>query len=171
MIELSLIPIVGILGVLAGGAIKGGKLPSRIALAVIFSYISVAPFTDNVYVYVAYAILLYGGMAPGHGQPIGLIIQERLYGFKKTRLKYSKGGIHGDLEWWQPEYLRFKPHLSLALRGLIHLHPMMVVSLPTASWLALKTPLVSHMDNHWRWWEFYKYSMAYALTLGALALI
>lgn len=170
MIELTLIPIVGMLGVLAGGVIKNGKLPSRVALAVIFSYISAAPFTDNVYIYVAYAILLYGGMASGHGQPIGMIIQEHLLGWKRMRLKYSKGGIHGDLEWWQWEGLRYKPYWSLALRGAIHANPAFIISLPLSAWLALRTPSFWFVDNDWRIWEFWKYLLAYILVVFATSL-
>ena len=143
MIEIALIPIIGILGVLAGGAI-GLKLPARILLSIIFSY----TLLGVSWWALGYAVFLYAGMAPGHGAPVGAIIDNRK--------------MH-DSEWWMPEGI--KPYPALALRGLLHLNPAFIISLPLGMWLAVRTPLIKHMSA-WRWWEVYKYVIAYGMCLA-----
>lgn len=139
-----LLPIVGILGVLAGGA-AGLKLPARILLSIIFSY----TLLGVSWWALGYAVFLYAGMAPGHGAPVGAIIDNR--------------EMH-DRERWMPEGI--KPYPALALRGLIHLNPAFVVSLPLGAYLATKTPVIKYMSP-WRWWEVHKYVIAYILILLA----
>lgn len=142
-------PVVGIAGVLAGGATEGGKPFARAFLACLFSYYTLSLFDLHHLWHILYAVALYVGMAPGHGHPVGWIIRGSEGSFKER-------------EWWEPN---IPPYPALALRGALHLHPAFVISLPLGMWLAKQMPDFPHM-NTWRWWEVYKYVIVYALVLA-----
>lgn len=158
IIELIALLLVATLGPIGGGAlsVQGSKFTSRVIIGLIFGYVlcGLSPWLLLV------TGLIVLGSAPGHGHPVGYLIDKRwlINDVDSNTFKLY------ELEWWQPEILRHHPYLSLALRGMLHLNPAFIVSLPFGMWLALRMPQVKYMSP-WRWWEVYKYFVALLINI------
>ena len=154
--------------------IRGGhNYESRILeLAAKFGYGAVLGYLGGcpLYLLPAVSVLFWLGEKPGWGYPLGYALEGHPPEEKWPDAK---------LEWWQPEYLRHKPYISLTLRGLMwgvptlaltywwHLAPILAVSMGIA--MPLSIPIAKSINK--RYFELIRGLLAASVAALCVALI